>query len=497
MTLTVAELFAGVGGFRLGLEGLPSGDEKGPFQVIWANQWEPGIKRQHAAEIYAHHWNLKEQDHDCEIFSNGEGELLVNKNIEFVPSSDIPSHDLLCGGFPCQDYSVARTRSGEMGIEGKKGKLWTSIRRIIKEASSKPSIVFLENVPRLLNSPAVQRGLNFTVILKDLLELGYDAEWRVINAADYGFPQKRKRVFIVAYLREAIAVPTSYAFTSDEVCKSVNQWIGGSEDSSKSENKIVKGPISRVFLVNKNKHELIKMISLDSNKRNISPYKNTGYAWKDVEGNLCMVSVKTSASYSGVSKRLEDVIETPHDPDYEITDEEKLRKYRYIKGEQKEWRIRKADKLIADSIDAGNGLTLWTYYQTLTRSYATGPWTESRENRGYLAGVEKGIIYNYTAGKMAFPDSLLNPSRTVVTAEVGKSVSRMRHVIEYEAGKFRRLMPIELERLNGFPSNWTNLGGVSDSRRGFLMGNALVVGVVKRLSGPLAELIRDGVNNDA
>jgi len=132
MTLTVAELFAGVGGFRLGLEGLP-GEEKGPFQVIWANQWEPGIKRQHAAEIYAHRWNLKKQDTDGEIFSGNEGDLLVNKDIQSVPSSDIPSHDLLCGGFPCQDYSVARTRSGEMGIEGEKGKLWTSIRRIVKE----------------------------------------------------------------------------------------------------------------------------------------------------------------------------------------------------------------------------------------------------------------------------------------------------------------------------------------------------------------------------
>jgi site-specific DNA-cytosine methylase len=210
-----------------------------------------------------------------------------------------------------------------------------------------------------------------------------------------------------------------------------------------------------------------------------------------------MVSVKTSACYSGVSKRLEDVIESPHDLGYEITDEDKLRKYRYIKGEQKEWRIRKADSKVADSIDAGNGMTLWSYYQTLTRSYDTGSWAESRGNRGYLTGVEKGIIYNYTAGKMAFPDSLLNPSRTVVTAEVGESVSRMRHVIEYETGKFRRLMPIELERLNGFPSNWTNIGGVSDSRRGFLMGNALVIGVVKRLSGPLAELIRAGVSNDA
>jgi DNA (cytosine-5)-methyltransferase 1 len=92
---------------------------------------------------------------------------------------------------------------------------------------------------------------------------------------------------------------------------------------------------------------------------------------------------------------------------------------------------------------------------------------------------------------MAYPDPLDNPSRTVVTAEIGKSVSRMRHVIEYEEGKFRGLMPLELERLNMFPDNWTEYEGISDSRRGFLMGNALVVGIVKRLAGPLAKLIRD------
>jgi len=490
MTLTVAELFAGVGGFRLGLEGHPDSDVSGGFRVVWANQWEPNIKRQHAAEIYAHHWSLKEHEDDCEIFSNRKGDFLINKDIESVPSSEIPPHDLLCGGFPCQDYSVARTISGEMGIKGEKGKLWTSIRRIINQSSTKPSIVFLENVPRILNSPASQRGLNFTVILTDLLELGYDVEWRVINAADYGFAQKRKRIFIVAYLRNNIALPTNYDLNSEEVGMRVNQWIMGSGQN------LAGGPLCRTFSVNEQSNQLIKMLSLEKNKRNISPYKNTGYAWKNADGGLCVVSAKTSAKYSGNNMKLGDIIESIHDPEYVISDTEKLRKYRYIKGEQKEWRIRKADSELADSIDAGNGMTLWSYYQTLTKSYDTASWAESRGNQGYLAGVEKKIIYNYTAGKMAFPDSLQNPSRTVVTAEIGKSVSRMRHVIEYEKGKFRRLIPVELERLNGFPTNWTEVGGTSDSRRGFLMGNALVVGIVKRLAGPLAEMIRKGVGDN-
>ena len=90
---------------------------------------------------------------------------------------------------------------------------------------------------------------------------------------------------------------------------------------------------------------------------------------------------------------------------------------------------------------------------------------------------------------MAYPDSLDKASRTVVTAEIGKSVSRMRHVIEYEKGKFRGLMPEELEQLNMFPKGWTEYEGISDSRRGFLMGNALVVGVISRLRKPLRQLI--------
>ena len=195
--------------------------------------------------------------------------------------------------------------------------------------------------------------------------------------------------------------------------------------------------------------------------------------------------------YDGEYQTLGDVLVDEHDPDYEITDKEKLRMYKYIKGEQKEWRIRKEDRKDAEGIDSGNG-NLWDLYQRCTRGYKKELWTESRENSGYKEGVELGIIYDYTAGAMAYPDSLDKASRTVVTAEIGKSVSRMRHVIENPpgSGNHRGLMPLELERLNMFPDNWTEYEGISDSRRGFLMGNALVVGIIERLAGPLARLIR-------
>lgn len=174
MKKSVVELFAGVGGFHLGLT------KASNFEVVWANQWEPGKKVQHAFDCYEKHFSDKT--------------ICINEDIAEV-KNDVPSHTLLVGGFPCQDYSVAST--GAKGIEGKKGVLWWEIRDILE--SKRPPFVLLENVDRLLKSPAKQRGRDFGVMLASLNDLGYAVEWRVINAAEYGFAQRRRRVFIFAY----------------------------------------------------------------------------------------------------------------------------------------------------------------------------------------------------------------------------------------------------------------------------------------------------------
>ena len=486
--MRVVELFAGVGGFKLGLEGSPGESNHSDFKVIWANQWEPSSKKQHAVEVYTHRWGMNPNGEDSDIFESEDGDILVNKDIERVPTDDIPEHEILCGGFPCQDYSVARTLSGEMGIEGEKGKLWNSIKRILKESEPRPKAVFLENVPRLLNSPAKHRGLNFTVILGDLMEMGYAVEWRVINAADYGFPQKRKRAFILAYLRDDIVTPADYISLKDGVFTKSEQWFGlGTNEEDPSNGNL--GPMSEAFPITAEVPRELVQVTIESNGKNVSPYKNTGFGFLDEAGKPVAITFRSTASFDGTRTTLGGVIEREHDRDYEITDLEAMRKFTYVKGEQKEWRIRKADADAAREIDSSNNQNLWDYYQTLTKSYNPSAWIESRSNEGYLEGKERGIVYQYSAGAMAFPDPLDRPSRTVVTAEVGRSVSRMRHVIEFEEGSFRRLMPIELERLNMFPDDWTNVGGISDSRRGFLMGNALVVGIVEGIAGPLAKLI--------
>ena len=183
--LTVAELFAGVGGFRLGLE-------RSGWTTVWANQWEPSTKEQHAASCYV---------------ANFGGAGFVGEDIERVLDVAesvpwiIPDPLLVVGGFPCQDYSVARTLNQAAGLQGKKGVLWWQIHRLLR--LKRPPFVFLENVDRLLKSPASQRGRDFAIMLATLADLGYAVEWRVVNAADYGFPQKRRRVYLVARLGES------------------------------------------------------------------------------------------------------------------------------------------------------------------------------------------------------------------------------------------------------------------------------------------------------
>ena len=94
--------------------------------------------------------------------------------------------------------------------------------------------------------------------------------------------------------------------------------------------------------------------------------------------------------------------------------------------------------------------------------------------------------YVYQEGAVAFPDPLDRPSRTVITGEGGAAPSRTKHAVRTEDGRLRRLTPEELEQLNGFPRGWTRHPGVTDARRAFLMGNALVVGIVRAIGDSLA-----------
>ena len=124
--IKVVELFAGVGGFRLGLEGFNNKsastnykeDFESPYEVVWSNQWERPTKVQHASMVYESRW---------------KNSIHSNNDISSVEVSEIPDHDLLVGGFPCQDYSVATTLHNSKGLKGKKGVLWWSIHQILEK----------------------------------------------------------------------------------------------------------------------------------------------------------------------------------------------------------------------------------------------------------------------------------------------------------------------------------------------------------------------------
>ena len=203
MQKTICELFAGVGGFRLGFERLEAG-----WETTWFSQWEPGARTQWAHNCYVQHFG------DSPDLNN---EFHTGEDISTMDKQAIPGHTLLVGGFPCQDYSVAHTLSSSHGIEGKKGVLWWQIRDTI--IAKKPPFCIFENVDRLLKSPAKQRGRDFGVILACLAKEGYSVEWRVVNAAQYGAAQRRRRTFIFAYRNDTIYGQKMADISADMIIK--------------------------------------------------------------------------------------------------------------------------------------------------------------------------------------------------------------------------------------------------------------------------------------
>lgn len=399
--LQVIELFAGVGGFRLGLE------NTGNYEIVWSNQWEPSTKAQHASMVYEARFGPENHS---------------NKDISEVLTSEIPDADILVGGFPCQDYSVATTLQNSKGLIGKKGVLWWSIHRILSEKVSPPKYLFLENVDRLLKSPSSQRGRDFAIMLKSLDDLGYAVEWRIINAADYGMPQRRRRIFFLGYHKST----TLYKLLL-EVNK--KEWIQHS------------GVLSKAFQINKLleqynefrlKDDLVEISEQFNLGGKLSPFENSG-----VLMNGQVHTAKTSPAYSGPKFVLGDVLQNGEVAQDFLIPPEQYSKWEYLKGAKKEVRTAK-----------------------------------------------NGFEYSYSEGAMIFPDALDNASRTIITGEGGKSPSRFKHVVQTSKG-LRRLTPVELERLNMFPDNHTKIQGISDTKRAFFMGNALVVGVVERIGRAL------------
>jgi DNA (cytosine-5)-methyltransferase 1 len=412
-SIKTIELFAGVGGFRIGLENVKNHNKN--FNIIWSNQWEPSSKIQHASQIYEKQFG---------------GYNHSNEDISKVKVIDIPDHDMLVGGFPCQDYSVASTLKNSHGINGKKGVLWWEIYRILQEKKDKaPKYLLLENVDRLLKSPASQRGRDFAIILSSLNTLNYAVEWRVINASEYGMPQRRKRVFLFASKKDT-------------------NFYNNLKSNSIEGNLNTKGIFAKTFPIKEidvtkliTKKLSDDLVDITDNFNTKTPKNNafleTGYMIDGIY-HTSRIEVNYSGKYSILGDFLQDEDTVPKE--FYINDTE-LKKWQYQKGSK--------------SIERVNKIT--------------------------------GHKYTYSEGSMGFPDSLKKPSRTIITGEGGASASRFKHVILVN-GKHRRLTPIELEQLNMFPINHTE--GVTDTRRAFLMGNALVVGIVEQLGNTILKEIQ-------
>ena len=297
MDKTVCELFAGVGGFRLGLERASS-----DWKTVWFSQWEPGKTKQWAHECYVSHW--------------GDIDDKTGIDISDVDKASIPDHNLLVGGFACQDYSVARPLTGSKGLEGKKGVLWWQIRDTL-EAKNVPFGLF-ENVDRLLKSPASQRGRDFGIMLACLADLGYSAEWRVINAAEYGAAQRRRRVFIFTYKDD-----TRY----------------GSEMGDAEAYNVIRydGFFAKTFPI----HDIDSRIAVTTINYSDIPgvsesfkfsFENAGYMHKGK-----VYTVRT-APVEEAPTTLSQIIERDVDEKYYLTGD-KLEKWEYLKGSKKIERV--------------------------------------------------------------------------------------------------------------------------------------------------------------
>ena len=403
--IKVVELFAGVGGFRIGLEGASDA-----YETVWNNQWEPSTQHQDASLVYRARFGSKGHS---------------NKDINIVATSEIPDHDLLVGGFPCQDYSVAATLSRSGGIEGKKGVLWWQIYRILNEKGDKrPQYIFFENVDRLLNSPATQRGRDFAIILASLADLGYVVEWRIINAADYGMPQRRRRTYIVGYLKNSVVA---------QKIERMEDWVDFDGVMAKAfEFRPKAGTVSSFDIEGS-----IQEVSANFNKgKKDSPFGNAGMMM-----DRHIYSVDADPVYDGPRQTLGgNLVDENFVPEDFFISEDELPKWEYEKGAKKIERVSK-----------------------------------------------EGYKYMFSEGGMAFPDYLDQPSRTIITGEGGTAPSRFKHVVKTKSGRYRRLLPIELERMNMFPDNHTMHPEVSDGRRAFLMG----CGIVEQIGKSLYQFIYD------
>ncbi len=457
MEKTVCEMFAGVGGFRCGLNSIKSiedtnKDEK--WKTVWFSQWEPADKKTQWA-------------HSCYVNRFGtcldkKGNDTTNDDINTVRKEDVPDHNLLVGGFPCQDYSVASSLATSRGLEGKKGVLWWDIRDMAED--KEPSFILLENVDRLVKSPAKQRGRDFGIILACLRDLDYTVEWRIINAAEYGFQQRRRRTFIFAYKND-----TKYANRISESIK-YNSMVGGELHRHSMAKLIsIEGFFAKSFPVSVVDAPKIGMTTLPMGIGDLSDSFTFNFENSGVMKDGIVYTYKTVPVYTGKQITLGDIMED---------------------GDVQEELFIPEDRLYYTYPDIDHS----------DETFEKLP-VEARRTWQYIKGAKKitrkaanGHEYVFSEGPVAMIDEYDKPARTMLTSEGG--FSRTTHIVrDKKTGRIRLLTPIEMERIQGFPSDWTKeclvdgeIVEMPINKRRFMMGNALVVNLIEQMEGHLSEI---------
>lgn len=423
--MNILELFAGVGGFRIGLE---NADEK-LFQTKWANQWEPSRKSQDAFEVYNYH------------FPDSEN---INYSVTDITDEKFASMDadMIVGGFPCQDYSVARSKKNEQGIEGKKGVLFWEIIRATK--ITRPKYLILENVDRLLKAPSKQRGRDFAIMLTAFNNLGYSVEWRVINAAEYGRSQRRRRVFFFVYRNDTeFAKKIDREFENTDVIFEENRYDNYIFHSGlfATQFPIQPEPVKKRQVYYELSNDIVEVSD-----------SFTGTVWNTgVMRHGRYYSIDTQENYNGQPITLGQILQDENDvpENYFITEPEKLEKFQYLRG------AKKIERTSAD-----------------------------------------GHTYTYSEGGMSPTDDLNLPGRTMLTSE--GTINRSTHFLKVN-NRYRLITPVEAERLQDFPDNWTakkkladgSIVNVSDRMRMFFMGNALVTDIVRQIGCFISKLEKE------
>lgn len=532
--LKVVELFAGVGGFRLGLEKVAKGKA---FKVIWSNQYEPASAKQWASRAYEY------------AFRKHKGSKHSNRLIEdAIAAGEVPKHDVLVGGFPCQDYSVAKPNNQSRGIEGKKGVLWWSIYEIAEKY--KPEYLILENVDRLIKSPAKQRGRDFAIMLKCLAMLGYIVEWRVINAGEYGMPQRRRRVFIVGYRPNSLLGKETIGATPEKVLlekgilaeafpvQTIKPRKVLTDDESEAAEETKKCVQMEITFppdwkaehreISEEPHELTNSFNKGNAKHD--PFKSAGLMIPTIDGKADVWTAKVYPKFADKSINLGDLLVDEEEVSDEFyIDSNSLKSWVYQKGNKDQVRTNylttfdhirklfaKADIKceLTNSQKRAWGKKLEVYWkENPTPGIPLELNAEGSENTVDIPWqliADTRFEYSFKEGPLPMPDPLDRPLRTIITSEGGTSPSRFKHVICsgcasswklkgkplnhdcVKAGKFRRLTPVELEKGNMFPANHTRYAIIDGKKveidpkhRAFFMGNALVVGAIEKIGHSL------------